>query len=36
MSLSSVGSEGRAQLLVEGTEMVQVSSPVRAVYQAPD
>jgi hypothetical protein len=36
MSPSSVGSEGGAQLLVKGTEMVQVSSPVRAVYQAPD
>jgi hypothetical protein len=36
MSRSSVGSEGRAQLLVKGTEMVQVSSPVRAVYQVPD
>lgn len=36
MSPSSVGSEGGAQLLVRGTEMVQVSSPVQPGYRAPD
>ena len=36
MSRSSVGSEGGAPLLVRGTEMVQVSSPVQLVYRVPD